>query len=605
MNAISTAFPIFNDIDGQPLEAGYVWIGLPNLDPVTNQKQVYWDQALTQPATQPIRTRGGYPLNGTSIGQLYTTPNYSIKVTNKNGNVLYNEPLVSSEVISVKDFGAAGNGTTDDTAAIQAAIAAAGVGGTIFVPPGMNCLVSSEVTFSVAGQQLSARGAKFTKAASFTGSCVIRVSAINVLLDGLEIDGTDKAVDGVITTAGAASGFTACNLKITNCLYGISANSNSNVTVEGCNISFVASGAIRAHNVAATSALSRVRILQNRIDLSDLNPATTTQNALLVRGDATYPTTDAHVIGNTIIHAADPTNSAAVCCEMRFIDGGIFSDNFGKDGSMLVSVAGSNDVTVDGNVCDGATFYGIEIASVSAVPNKNIVVSDNAINGRERLNYGIGMQGAVAGCSGIAVTGNSIRGCVLYGIFSNENWSDIDITGNRIDITAASAGQRGVYIFGTATAVNHVVVTGNSLNGNSVGEKAVHLRSVLYATVTGNVCSNWTESGVLIDGSAVTCNEISVVGNSFRGLTANGIGVLGTIGDKITAYGNTGYRLSGTTNINTLNLNAALYEAWGTGTPEAAVTAGVGSIFHRTDGGASTCLYVKESGTGNTGWVAK
>jgi hypothetical protein len=43
----------------------------------------------------------------------------------------------------------------------------------------------------------------------------------------------------------------------------------------------------------------------------------------------------------------------------------------------------------------------------------------------------------------------------------------------------------------------------------------------------------------------------------------------------------------------------------GTGTPEAAVTAPVGSIWLRTNGGASTTLYVKESGAGNTGWVAK
>ena len=35
------------------------------------------------------------------------------------------------------------------------------------------------------------------------------------------------------------------------------------------------------------------------------------------------------------------------------------------------------------------------------------------------------------------------------------------------------------------------------------------------------------------------------------------------------------------------------------------VAAAVGSIYSRTDGGASTSLYVKESGSGNTGWVAK
>lgn len=43
----------------------------------------------------------------------------------------------------------------------------------------------------------------------------------------------------------------------------------------------------------------------------------------------------------------------------------------------------------------------------------------------------------------------------------------------------------------------------------------------------------------------------------------------------------------------------------GTGTPEGNVTAPVGSLFTRTDGGAGSTLYVKESGAGNTGWVAK
>ena len=43
----------------------------------------------------------------------------------------------------------------------------------------------------------------------------------------------------------------------------------------------------------------------------------------------------------------------------------------------------------------------------------------------------------------------------------------------------------------------------------------------------------------------------------------------------------------------------------GSGTPEGAVTAPVGTLYLRTDGGAATTLYVKESGTGNTGWVAK
>ena len=44
---------------------------------------------------------------------------------------------------------------------------------------------------------------------------------------------------------------------------------------------------------------------------------------------------------------------------------------------------------------------------------------------------------------------------------------------------------------------------------------------------------------------------------------------------------------------------------FGFGTPEGNVAKGVGSVFLRLDGGASTTLYVKESGTGDNGWAAK
>lgn len=44
----------------------------------------------------------------------------------------------------------------------------------------------------------------------------------------------------------------------------------------------------------------------------------------------------------------------------------------------------------------------------------------------------------------------------------------------------------------------------------------------------------------------------------------------------------------------------------GSNTPEGAETGSVGHIFLRTNGGASTTLYVKESGSNTkTGWVAK
>lgn len=43
----------------------------------------------------------------------------------------------------------------------------------------------------------------------------------------------------------------------------------------------------------------------------------------------------------------------------------------------------------------------------------------------------------------------------------------------------------------------------------------------------------------------------------------------------------------------------------GSGSPEGVQSAVVGSLYLRTNGGATSTLYVKESGSGNTGWVAK
>jgi hypothetical protein len=97
VTAIEQPFEIFADIDGQPLEAGYVWIGQANLDPQTNPIAVFFDAALTIPATQPIRTRSGYVFNNETPARLYSNSDYSIRVMNKNGSTIYTSANSASE----------------------------------------------------------------------------------------------------------------------------------------------------------------------------------------------------------------------------------------------------------------------------------------------------------------------------------------------------------------------------------------------------------------------------------------------------------------------------------------------------------------------------
>lgn len=93
--SIQPTYPIFTETDGQPLEDGYIWIGAANLDPQTNPINVYWDTALTQLAGQPIRTEGGYPINSGTPARLYVNSDYSIRVMNKNGSVVYSAPAAT------------------------------------------------------------------------------------------------------------------------------------------------------------------------------------------------------------------------------------------------------------------------------------------------------------------------------------------------------------------------------------------------------------------------------------------------------------------------------------------------------------------------------
>ena len=55
------------------------------------------------------------------------------------------------------------------------------------------------------------------------------------------------------------------------------------------------------------------------------------------------------------------------------------------------------------------------------------------------------------------------------------------------------------------------------------------------------------------------------------------------------------------TQINTLSDRIRL----GAGSPEGVVTAPIGTLYVNENGGVNTTLYVKTSGSGNTGWTAK
>jgi len=111
LTQVTGPYPIFTDLDGTPLDDGYLYIGEINQDPEQNPIQVFFDANLTIPATQPIRTNNGYAYRNGTPALLYTAGEFSITIRNKRQEfVLYSpvgygfDPAAVSASVVKNDF---------------------------------------------------------------------------------------------------------------------------------------------------------------------------------------------------------------------------------------------------------------------------------------------------------------------------------------------------------------------------------------------------------------------------------------------------------------------------------------------------------------------
>lgn len=137
MYPVNPPFPIFTDVDGQPLEDGFIYIGVANENPEVQPISVFWDASGTIPAAQPIRTSGGYPVRNGTPAVIYCNSEYSITVRNKNGSFIYSAPTSATGItttgrtIYVPSLpGVDPTGVNDSTDALTAAAADAQDGDT-------------------------------------------------------------------------------------------------------------------------------------------------------------------------------------------------------------------------------------------------------------------------------------------------------------------------------------------------------------------------------------------------------------------------------------------------------------------------------------------
>jgi hypothetical protein len=522
--SIKPPFEQFNDANGKPLEAGYIYIGTANLPPETNPISVYWDSALSILASQPIRTVGGYPSRGGTPAMVYSDTDYSIMVKDKNGSIVYNAASILERIpgvgavvnsiaalrlvskvlysttlvlgyytkgddgggefyydstdttsadnggtiivasdggrwkrviegqISVRMFGAVGDGVTDDTAAIQTAI---NTGESLYLPAGS--YLANNLTQTTAGQcfygdgdayiQKNADGDLFTSSGDYVtiSGIAFRGESATPAFTGRNVYSTGNhfsLIDaGSYWAHGRAVLATGAHTQIigTNTLY-----QSTDATATGYDIELGVSGTATLYH-----HISGVYTGQNEggIKLVDCGAATIigSQFGKYTDSSGTSPAGSGanKVIGNRII------GDISVGISNSIIAGNAVAGNVaylsGTSGCIF-------DVT---NITAGSSTFS------NAGNANNTIIRNASSGGTVRLGFGT----TNAAYIDLNTTSGDTKMAGSFGIPNNKN-----ITGrnaaNDADLAIANINASNNITFGNYTSVTNSLVAGTILSFN-------------------------------------------------------------------------------------------------------------------------------------------
>lgn len=371
------------------------------------------------------------------------------------------------DFVSVKDFGAKGDGSTDDTLAIQAALSSAK---SVYFPDG-TYKISEELKAGMAGQTI------FTEAATITQATPAK--------------DTIRTTYDYVSVRGFTFRFTAAN---SSAGFAVAINANY-CTVERCTVYSGLGGFYIDTTGTSSNFFSHNNILNNRIYDS--------YNISISNHDSRY----AKIIGNTVLRSGNEAvtlDYTSFYCTVsnNYLDGG-------RTGLLgPVGIDGGSWSVISDNIIVGAAVSGTD--------------ADGSQGG-----YGIVIQGNVATTNNVTITGNYLSDNLLGGIqvrhrpSTGFSASGITITGNTIT--------KGAYPLANASVVLDKGVTNCLVKGNNTIQGAPIKYSPLtgnnLVSSDGQIFIGSCAGTANITGDGTIVN-VPYTATSFLGMTVDSNGVV-------------------------------------------------------------------------------
>jgi parallel beta-helix repeat protein len=409
---------------------------------------------------------------------------------------------------NVKDYGALGDGSTDDSSAIQSAITAAQAdhNGIVFFPQGTYIIgTTPNITSSV--MVLGSGLSSILKAKSSTNvNCLQITQTSYVIIKDLQIDGQAS------TQSGGISYIARIGIYINNC---------DDVRVENCYVHDTYGSGILADDTT-NLVITNNRVHNSKDNLIFLRPWSAGTNAGCngavisnnsVDGSSYYGICCLHsdnisILGNTafgngLLDNSQGTGIDLESCRYCTITGNLTHDNHGgilcryeDEGTPSQR---NSYITITGNTCFNDAINGTHGESGIGISDSDYVV----VSGNNVANQTIGISNYQT--NNVLLEGNIIDNTSSFGIAAFDSASTrLEMVDNKI----SRAGSNGI-----VTGVPFTIISGNMIT-DSISQGIELAPGSSNTVVRGNTIVDNGDNGILVD-PGNTLN-IDIIGNTFN-----------------------------------------------------------------------------------------